>query len=86
MLVNIAPGPNERFSLLVTAVNVLGDGTHPDLAGHIRSWVRPSCPVGEFLWAYSKHGGTHHLALVMGERIEAIEAMAMFAGLPCQRI
>jgi len=29
----------------------------------IRGWFKPSIPIANFLSAYSKLGGTHHLAL-----------------------
>jgi L-arabinose isomerase len=81
VLVNLAPGPNDTFSLILAAVESLGDSPVASMRAQIRGWIRPRRPVGEFLEAYSQHGGTHHKALVMGERLEALQAFARFAGL-----
>lgn len=86
VLVNLAPGPNETFGLLVAPVEVLGDATHPGMREWIRGWVRPRCELGRFLETYSRLGGTHHSALVLGERTEAVEAFAAFAGIGCRVI
>ena len=86
VLVNLVPGPDETFDLIVSAVQVLGDGTHPDMKQNVRGWIRPPGTVVEFLEEYSRHGGTHHSALVLGSRAEAIEAFAAFAGLGCHVI
>ena len=86
VLVNLAPGPDETFDLIVAPVEVLGDGTHPDMKQKVRGWIRPAGTVAEFLEEYSRRGGTHHSALVLGDRAEAIEAFATYAGLECSII
>ncbi len=84
--VNLAPGPGEEFSLLVAPVTVLADKPESALTGSIRGWIKPALPVNAFLEAYSTHGGTHHSALVLGDRTEAIQVFAAFVGLPCRLI
>jgi L-arabinose isomerase len=79
--VNIAPGPGESFRLIVAPVDVLGDGTHPDFRDWVRGWMRPRLPVAEFLEEFSRLGGTHHGALVPGNRVEGIEALAGLLGI-----
>jgi L-arabinose isomerase len=86
VFVNLAPGPRNTFGLLVAPVEVLGDATHKAMQNVIRGWIRPTCGIAKFLAAYSQHGGTHHSALVLGERAAAIESFAAFAGLGCVRI
>lgn len=82
-LVNLAPGPNDTFDLVIAPVEVLGDTNVPAMRDSVRAWIRPkSRPVGAFLEAYSECGGTHHSALVLGDRTEAIAAFARFAGIP----
>lgn len=81
-LVNIVPGPDDSFSLVVSEVEVLGDAQHPDMHNSIRAWVRTACPIGSFLENYSRLGGTHHSALVYGRRAEALKAFAAFVGIP----
>ena len=93
VLVNLAPGPADTFGVLAAAVEVLPEtppGAPPadttPLREQIRGWIRPDRPVAEFLEDYSRHGGTHHSALVMGVSMEAIEAFALFAGLEFRRV
>ena len=83
ILVNLAPGPDNRFGLIVARVEVLGDTDNASLQGAVRGWIRPAGDLADFLEAYSRHGGTHHSALVMGDRLEGLVAFADFAGLEC---
>ena len=86
VFVNLAPGPDETFSIIAAPVEVLEDTTNESMENVIRAWIRPECPVPEFLETYSRRGGTHHSALVLGERLEAIVQFAHFARLPCHLI
>lgn len=86
VLVNIAPGPNNAFRIIAAPMDVLDDATDPAWRSTIRGWIRPRCPLPYFLEQYSRLGGTHHKALLLGERTEAIEAFATYAGLPCDVI
>ncbi|MEW6358017.1 MAG: hypothetical protein AB1696_16910 [Planctomycetota bacterium] len=83
---DLVPGPNDAFSLIVAQVEMLGDTTNDKMKDAIRGWMRPACGVREFLEAYSRHGGTHHSALVMGREPEAVCAFGEFAALPVVRI
>jgi L-arabinose isomerase len=83
VLVNLAPGPDDSFRLLVAPVEVLEDGSHPAMKETVRGWIRPSIGVETFLEEYSRRGGTHHSALVLGEHAEALTALAGYAGLDC---
>ena len=80
-LVNLAPGPNDSFSLIVAPMHVLGDGSNPAVQEMIRGWIRPRIPMARFLEAYSRAGGTHHKALVLGDQFEALCAFGRYAGL-----
>ena len=86
VLVNLAPGPGESFSLIGAPVEVLEDRSGNEWADTIRGWLRPAGGVAPFLEAYSRLGGTHHNALVLGQTIEAIRAFAAFANLPFHAI
>jgi len=79
--VNLAPGPGSSFRLIIAPVDVLADARHPAMQESIRGWIRPRGGVARFLEEFSRLGGTHHSALVLGEQAEAIEAFARFAGL-----
>lgn len=86
VLVNLSPGPDESFRLIVAPVEVTGDTTRDDMKRSVRGWIRPTRTTAAFLEAYSRLGGTHHSALVLGDHAEAIEAFARFAGLECRVI
>lgn len=77
-LVNLAPGPSDSFRLITAPVEVLADGTHPDIKQWVRGWIRPAAPLPRFLEEFSHLGGTHHSALVFGDHIEALAAFAAF--------
>lgn len=82
VFVNIVPGPNDTFSLIIAPVNVLGDTKNTKMKGAVRGWIQPdSGTIGEFLEEYSLNGGTHHSGLVLGDVTEALVAFAEFAGL-----
>jgi len=83
LLVNLAPGPDDTFSLIVAPVQVLAEGAAlaPAMRDNIRAWVRPQVAVAPFLEAYGRAGGTHHSALVLGASVESLKALASFAGL-----
>jgi L-arabinose isomerase len=83
VFVNLAPGPKDTFSLIVAPVEMLGDTTNKKMRNVIRGWMRPATGVAPFLEAYSRHGGTHHSALVLGDRTEALKMFAAFAGMEC---
>jgi L-arabinose isomerase len=86
VLVNLAPGPGDSFGLIVAPVTMLGDATSADMRDSIRGWAKPEVPLEEFLERYSALGGTHHSALVLGDRAEGIAAFGRFAGIPATSI
>jgi len=86
VFVNLAPGPEDSFRLIVAPVEVLGDGTHPAIQETVRGWIRPPCSAAAWLEQFSRFGGTHHSALVLGDRAEAIAAFARFVGIECCEI
>jgi len=82
-LVNLAPGPDDSFGLICAEVEVLEDTRNPAMRDSIRTWIRPcSGSLANFLEEYSRHGGTHHSALVYGVSRESLEAFAAFCNLP----
>ncbi len=80
VLVNLAPGPDDTFRLIVAPVEVLEDSSREDMKTKVRGWIRPRQSTAEFLGDYSRLGGTHHSALVLGDNAGAIAAFARFAG------
>jgi L-arabinose isomerase len=81
VLVNLAPGPDDSFRLLLAPVDVLEDSTDPTMRDGVRGWIRPRMPLEPFLEQYSLAGGTHHSALVLGDHVEGLRAFASTAGL-----
>lgn len=88
VFVNLAPGPDDTFSLIVAPVEVLPENASldPAMRNVVRTWVKPRGKVTEFLEAYSRAGGTHHSALVLGDRADAIAAFGRLSGLDVVRI
>lgn len=88
VFVNLAPGPDDTFTLILAAVEVLpeDDLPVPAMRDGVRAWVRPAGGVVPFLEAYSRAGGTHHSALVIGARAEAVAAFGRMAGLQVARL
>lgn len=83
VFVNLAPGPEDSFSLIVAPVEVLAedDSLDPAMRDVVRIWIKPQGRVAPFLEAYSRAGGTHHSALVLGDYAEAIAAFGRMSGL-----
>jgi len=83
VFVNLAPGPDDTFSLIVVPVDVLAENAPlaPGMRDAVRMWVRPPGGVASFLEAYSRVGGTHHSALVLGNHAGAISAFGRMMGL-----
>jgi L-arabinose isomerase len=88
VLVNLAPGPEDSFSLILAPVEVLAEDASldPAMRDMVRAWVRPRMPIARFLEEYSRAGGTHHSALVLGERVEALAAFGRWSGLEVVRL
>lgn len=85
VLVNLAPGPEESFRLILAPVEVLADSKNRAFQDSVRGWLKPlsSGGVASFLEQYSRLGGTHHSALVLGDRLEALRAFAAYANIEC---
>ncbi len=83
VFVNLAPGPDDTFGLIIAPVEVLeeDDRLDPKMRDAVRAWIRPRLPIAEFLETYSRAGGTHHSALVLGDQTDAVEAFGRFSGL-----
>jgi len=86
-IVNLAPGPDDTFSLVTADVEVLEDAVNPRMRDSIRAWIRPqTLPIARVLEGDSYWGGTHHSALVYGLPTEALAAFAAFTGLPLHQV
>ena len=72
VLVNLAPGPDNTYALIVAPVAMQEVAGEDKMADSIHGWFKPSLSVADFLAAYSRVGGTHHSALVYGKVAEEI--------------
>jgi L-arabinose isomerase len=79
VLVNLAP-MREGYRLIIAPAEMLPVAGQDRMERSIRGWFRPSLPVPEFLAAYSRLGGTHHLALSYGAAVQTIEAFGRMMG------
>lgn len=75
-LVNLAPGPDETYTLIAAPVKVCDSKGEEAITGAIRGWFEPGMPIADFLTSYSKLGGTHHLVLCYSADEKAIEVFA----------
>lgn len=80
VLVNLAPGPGDTFTLILVSVEMLAEPADSRFTEWVRGWCRPPIPVALFLERYSQAGGTHHSALVIGGSVEALAGFADACG------
>ncbi|HTO22459.1 MAG TPA: hypothetical protein VMQ10_08230 [Spirochaetia bacterium] len=79
MLVNLAPTA-EGYRLVIAPVRML-DVPGTDRHGEsIRGWFKPRLPIADFLAAYSRVGGTHHLAVTYAKDTGPFEEFGRLMG------
>jgi L-arabinose isomerase len=79
-LVNLAPGPDDRFSLIIVPGETIDIAGEDRMARTIHGWFRPRMPLPDFLEAYSLRGGTHHSALTGGVSADTLVSFARSMG------
>ncbi|MGC9320092.1 MAG: L-arabinose isomerase family protein [Armatimonadota bacterium] len=86
-LVNLAPGPGDTFDLIAARVEVLDRGPVAGFPEVPHFWIRPlDHSLPDFLRRYSELGGTHHLALCLGDEMELARRMATLTGIGFHRV
>jgi L-arabinose isomerase len=86
-LVNLAPGPADSFAVLASRVRILDRWLPQRFPDVPHFWVEPcDTELRDLLRRYSECGGTHHLALLLGDRIEPVRHMAEIMGFSFERI
>lgn len=80
ILVNLAPGYDNLFSLILTPVKMMGEIYTETIGNGIRGWMKPNMPLPEFLKKFSEAGGTHHSALVYGQPLEELRSFGKIMG------
>ena len=75
VFVNLAPGPEDTFSLIVAPVEVVAedDSVDPTMRDVVRIWIRPRGSVAEFLEAYSRAGGIAAFGRMLGLEVVCLE-------------
>jgi L-arabinose isomerase len=80
VLTNLAPLPGDAYRLIIapaTMQPVAGQDRH---GASVRGWFTPALSVAEFLAEYSRHGGTHHLAVSYTRDTRPIESFGRLMG------
>lgn len=57
VLINLAPGVNDTFSLIVSPVMMVGEMYGNAMEGKVRGWFKPRLSIIDFLKQYSLAGG-----------------------------
>ena len=83
-LVNLAPGPDESFTMIACAGNIRAPRKNK-ITG-ISGWFEPEIPLEDMLSEYSCHGGTHHLALIYNPDLKILIRYAEIMGWNCKII
>lgn len=84
-LVNLAPGKDSSYTL-ITAVVAVEKASDSKFKNSVRGWIRPQIKIDDFLAEYSRAGGTHHLAMVYGDKTAPLAKFAKLMGWKSLRI
>jgi L-arabinose isomerase len=87
VLVNLAPMADGHYRLILAPAAMLPVSGPDRSEASVHGWFRPPIAVPDFLEAYSRFGGTHHLAMcyaaeagTAGPTFAALEAFGRFMG------
>lgn len=78
-MVNIAPGKDNTYTL-ITATIAVEKVSDVNFKNSVRGWIKPQIKIEDFLAEYSRAGGTHHLAMVYGDKTKPIARFAKLMG------
>jgi L-arabinose isomerase len=78
--VDLAPGPDNTYSLIISKGNMLGVEGEDSMKNSIHGWFKPGTPVADFLKNYSVIGGTHHAALIYGDVTQELKYFGELMG------
>lgn len=86
VFVNLAPFGSGRYTLTLAAGEMLSIHGENTMRGSVNGWFRPDVPLERFLEQFSRAGATHHNALVYGDVLEQMHALADFLPVECNVI
>lgn len=76
VLVNLAPLGKGRYALIAVNGTMQAVSDNSRFGNVVNGWFKPNTDLRTVLQTYSKHGGTHHSALVYGIEAESLAPMA----------
>ncbi len=79
VFINVFKGP-EGYNMLISPVEMLSV-KKDNYQGSVRGWMKPKMPLDDFLSEISRHGVTHHSALVYGAELSELEFFGKIIGL-----
>ena len=79
-LINLAPGPDNTFTLITAPITLCTPDGPTAFADTVHGWFTPAMDITDFLEAYSKAGGTHHLAISYDMNAATLETFANVMG------
>ncbi len=79
VLVNLAPTAS-GYRLVIAKASMLGASGVDRMKDTVRGWFTPPLPVADFLAAYSRLGGTHHLAVTYAKDTKPFELFGALMG------
>ncbi len=80
VLVDVAPYGGLGYGLIVAPGEILDGDDSEAVQKTVRGWFKPEMPIEEFLSCYSEVGGTHHLALIYGDRARELAVFGRIMG------
>jgi L-arabinose isomerase len=80
ILVNLAPQQDNKFALIVSAIEIVQELYRETFGRGVRGWMKTSIPIADFLRNYSELGGTHHSVLVYGREMQALKTFGSVMG------
>jgi L-arabinose isomerase len=79
VLVNLAP-TSTGYRLIIAPASMRGVPGVDRMKDSVRGWFAPPLPVPDFLAAYSRLGGTHHLAVTYAKDTKPFELFGSLMG------
>ncbi len=83
LLVNLLPlvdPAGDSYRLIIAPATMIKVKGKDNMERSVHGWFKTGMPIEEFLGAYSRLGGTHHLALTYEPSVRLIEAFGQMMG------
>ncbi len=83
LLINLLPlgdPPGDSYRLIIAPATMIKVKGKDNMERSVHGWFKTEMPIEEFLGAYSRLGGTHHLALTYEPSVRLIKAFGQMMG------